>query len=151
MNKVILLGRLTAKPELRYTPQNRAYTRFSIAVNRTYTNQDGSRTADFFNVVAWERRAENVAKFFDKGSQILIEGRLQTSSYDDKDGNKRNSVDIQLDSFDFVDTKASRTQVSSQSEMPSMSMNEPIPEVNVESDPFAEFGDSVSIDDNFLE
>ena len=133
MNKVILLGRLTAKPELRYTPQNRAYTRFSIAVNRTYTNQDGSRTADFFNVVAWERRAENVAKFFDKGSQILIEGRLQTSSYDDKDGNKRNSVDIQLDSFDFVDTKASRTQVSSQSEMPSMSMNEPIPEVNVES------------------
>ena len=74
MNKVVLLGRLTAKPELRYTAQNTAYTRFSVAVNRNFTGPDGKREADFINVVAWRKQAETVAKYFDKGNLIAIEG-----------------------------------------------------------------------------
>ena len=152
MNKVVLVGRLTAKPELRYTPQNTAYTRFSVAVNRNFTSADGKREADFINVVAWRKQAETISKYFDKGNLIALEGRLQTGSYDDKDGNKRYPVDVALDNFEFVESKAAREQSSSTSSTPydyqdSVSHNE----VNVENDPFAEFGDSVSIDDNFLE
>ena len=152
MNKVVLVGRLTAKPELRYTPQNTAYTRFSVAVNRNFTSADGKREADFINVVAWRKQAETISKYFDKGNLIALEGRLQTGSYDDKDGNKRYTVDVALDNFEFVESKAAREQSSSNSSTPydyqdGVSHNE----VNVESDPFAEFGDSVSIDDNFLE
>lgn len=154
MNKVVLVGRLTAKPELRYTPQNTAYTRFSVAVNRNFTNAEGKRDADFINVVAWRKQAETISKFFDKGNLIALEGRLQTGSYDDKDGNKRYTVDVALDNFEFVESKAQRAASSNESN------NEPTPydyqapqetTVNVEEDPFAEFGDSVSIDDNFLD
>ena len=155
MNKVVLVGRLTAKPELRYTPQNTAYIRFSVAVNRNFTNADGKRDADFINVVAWRKQAETISRYFDKGNLIALEGRLQTGSYDDKDGNKRYTVDVALENFEFVESKAAREQSSGSSKY------EPTPydyqdsaprnEVNVENDPFAEFGDSVSIDDNFLE
>lgn len=150
MNKVVLVGRLTAKPELRYTPQNTAYTRFSVAVNRNFTSADGKREADFINVVAWRKQAETISKYFDKGNLIALEGRLQTGSYDDKDGNKRYTVDVALDNFEFVESKAAREQSSSSSSTP-YDFQEPMNEVNVENDPFAEFGDSVSIDDNFLE
>ena len=154
MNKVVLVGRLTAKPELRYTAQNTAYTRFSVAVNRNFTSADGKREADFINVVAWRKQAETISKYFDKGNLIALEGRLQTGSYDDKDGNKRYTVDVALDNFEFVESKAAREASTNNSN------NEPTPydyqenvpnEVSVEDDPFAEFGDSVSIDDNFLE
>jgi len=151
MNKVVLVGRLTAKPELRYTQQNTAYTRFTVAVNRSFANADGKRDADFINVVAWRKQAEIIAKFFDKGNLIALDGRIQTGNYDDKDGNKRYTMDVALENFEFVESKNAK-QASS---------NEPTPydyqsgnvqnEVNIEDDPFAEFGDSVSIDDNFLE
>ena len=150
MNKVVLVGRLTAKPELRYTAQNTAFTRFSVAVNRTFTNADGKREADFINVVAWRKQAETISKYFDKGNLIALEGRLQTGSYDDKDGNKRYTVDVALDNFEFVESKAAR-ESSSNSSTPYDYQENNMPEVNVENDPFAEFGDSVSIDDNFLE
>ena len=155
MNKVVLLGRITAKPELRYTPSNMGYTRFSVAVNRNFTNADGKRDADFINVVAWRKQAETISKFFDKGNLIALEGRLQTGSYDDKDGNKRYTVDVALDNFEFVESKAQRaasTQSDSGSEPTPYDYQEPeTSSVNVEEDPFAEFGDSVSIDDNFLD
>ncbi len=151
MNKVVLVGRLTAKPELRYTPQNTAYTRFSVAVNRTFTNADGKRDADFINVVAWRKQAETISKYFDKGNLIALEGRLQTGSYDDKDGNKRYTVDVALDNFEFVESKASRESSANTSTPYDYQNDNSMPEVNVENDPFAEFGDSVSIDDNFLE
>ena len=154
MNKVVLLGRLTAKPELRYTQQNTAFTRFTVAVNRTFTNADGKRDADFINVIAWRKQAETICKFFDKGNQICLEGRLQTGSYDDKDGNKRYTVDVALDNFEFVDSKNSRSQEdysTSQATPYDYQDSTTSNEVSVEDDPFAEFGDSVSIDDNFLE
>ena len=102
MNKVVLVGRLTAKPELRYTASNTAYTRFSVAVNRNFTNADGKRDADFINVVAWRKQAETISKFFDKGNLIALEGRLQTGSYDDKDGNKRYVTEVIVDKVELV-------------------------------------------------
>ena len=151
MNKVVLVGRLTAKPELRYTSSNTAFLRFTIAVNRNFTSADGKREADFINVVAWRKQAETISKFFDKGNLIAIEGRLQTGSYDDRDGNKRYTMDVALDNFEFVEGKNSR----STADIPE-DTNEPSPydfqdSVSVENDPFAEYGDSVSIDDDFLD
>ncbi len=150
MNKVVLVGRLTAKPELRYTSSNTAFLRFTIAVNRNFTSADGKREADFINVVAWRKQAETISKFFDKGNLIAVEGRLQTGSYDDRDGNKRYTMDVALDNFEFVEGRN-----KSQSDMSDTS-SEPSPydyqdSVNVENDPFAEYGDSVSIDDDFLD
>ena len=89
MNRVCLVGRITAKPELRYTGGNVPYTRFSLAVNRTFNNAQGEREADFINIVVWRRQAENVANYLDKGSQISVEGRIQTGSYTAQDGSKR--------------------------------------------------------------
>lgn len=105
MNKVILIGRLTAKPEYRVTNSNVGFTRFTIAVNRQFSGQDGKRDADFINVVAWRKQAETISKYFDKGSLIAIEGRLQTSSFNDNNGNKRYTVDVALDTFEFIESK----------------------------------------------
>lgn len=155
MNRVILIGRLTGKPELRYTGSNLPYARFSLAVNRAFNNAQGERQTDFINIVVWRKQAENVCNFLDKGSLVAIEGRIQTGSYDDKDGNKRYTTDVVADSVQFLESKAqSQNRVSS-------SMNEASPydyqstpvvnDINIENDPFADFGDSVSIDDNFLD
>ena len=158
MNKVELVGRLTAKPELRYTTSNTAYTRFSIAVNRNFTNAQGQREADFINVIAWRKQAETISRYFDKGNLIGIEGRIQTGSYDDKDGNKRYTFDVALDNFEFLESKSKSQGAPNDYEPTPYDYQEPPVElgdnqsgVNVENDPFAEFGDSVSIDDNFLE
>ena len=162
MNKVVLVGRLTAKPELRYTPSNVAFVRFTVAVNRPFANKDGNRDADFISVVCWRNQAEAIAKYFDKGNLISLEGRIQTGSYDDKDGNKRFTTDVALENFEFVESKNARQQSSSNSNYDYIP--EPTPydyqtnntnnnqnSVDVANDPFAEFGDSVTIDDNFLD
>ncbi len=151
MNKVCLVGRLTAKPELRYTGSNVAYTRFSLAVNRTFSNSQGQREADFINIIVWRRAAENVVNYLDKGSQVSIEGRIQTNNYTDKDGNKRTSFDVVADNVQFLDSKNSRN--NSNNDTPYDYEPEPTPSnsVDVDEDPFADFGDNVSIDDNFLD
>jgi len=146
MNKVMLVGRLTAKPELRYTSSNTAMVRFSVAVNRPFTNAEGKREADFINVVAWRKQAETISKFFDKGSLISIEGRLQNGSYDDKDGNKRYTMDVVLENFEFVEGRKDASTASTDSPYDYQDSG-----VSVSDDPFAEYGDSVSIDDSFLD
>ena len=106
MNKVILGGRMTHDPELKQTQSGIACLRFSIAVNRRgkKDDQNSQPTADFINCVAWRQAAENIAKFFRKGSCIMIVGSIQTGSYE-KDGVKRNTTDIVVDEFYFVDGK----------------------------------------------
>lgn len=150
MNKVCLVGRLTAKPELRYTGSNVAYTRFSVAINRTFNNAQGQREADFINVIVWRRAAENIANYLDKGSLVSIEGRIQTGSYTDKDGNKRTSFDVVADSVQFLDSRKQAEARSSES-TPYDYQEAPANNVNIDEDPFADFGDNVSIDDNFLD
>ena len=103
MNKVILMGNLTRDPEVRYTPSGKAYARMGIAINRRFS-KDKEQT-DFFNLVAWDKTAEFCGKYFQKGSRALIEGRLQTSSYENKEGVKVNSVDIVVENIEFADSK----------------------------------------------
>ena len=107
MNKVILLGRLVADPETRYTQSNIAMTRFKLAVNRQGKKEDGQPTADFFQITAWRSTAEFVQKYFSKGQQVLIEGYLRNNQYTDKDGNKRYSDDIHATQVYFADSKRS--------------------------------------------
>ena len=149
MNRVMLIGRLTAKPELRYTSSNVPFARFSVAVNRTFSNAQGQRETDFINVIVWRKQAENTCNYLDKGSLVSIEGRLQTGSYDDKDGNKRYTMDVVADSVQFLESKSQSQARANSSDSPYDYQD--TPDVNVSDDPFADFGDSVSIDDNFLD
>ena len=156
MNRVMLIGRLTAKPELRYTGSNIPYARFSIAINRTFSNSQGQRETDFINIIIWRKQAENVCNFLDKGSLVSVEGRLQTITYDDKDGNKRYSMDVVADSVQFLESKSqSQNRQNSSYNEPSVTpydyQDMPMNDVSVDNDPFADFGDSVSIDDSFLD
>ena len=149
----MLIGRLTAKPELRYTGSNIPYARFSVAINRTFSNSQGQRETDFINVIIWRKQAENVCNFLDKGSLVSVEGRLQSNSYDDKDGNKRYSLDVVADNVQFLESKSQsqNRQNSNPSVTPYDYQDVPMNDVNVDNDPFADFGDSVSIDDSFLD
>lgn len=151
MNRVMLIGRLTAKPELRYTNANVPFARFTIAVNRQFNNQDGNREADFINIIAWRKQAEVICNYFDKGNQIAIEGRIQTGSYDDKDGNKRYTTDVVLDQFHFIESRAQRENGASNNNVTPYDYQDTNNSVDIDNDPFADFGDSVSIDDNFLD
>lgn len=101
MNKVFLMGNLTKDPEIRYTQSGKACLRFAIGVTKPVKNQDGKYEADFFNIVAWEKTAELIARYCAKGSKILIEGRLQTSSYE-KNGEKKISTEISAERIEFA-------------------------------------------------
>lgn len=112
INRVVLVGRLTKDPELRYTSGNIAYTRFTVAINRPYSSPNGEREADFIQCIAWRRQAEIVARFVNKGSLVGVEGRIQTGSYDDKDGIRKYTTDIVCDSVQFLEPKGDQTDTS---------------------------------------
>ena len=105
MNKVILVGNLTRDPELTETPNGVAVCRFSIAVSRDYANSDGTRETDFFNITVWRGRAENCGKYLKKGNKVAVVGSLQTRSYEDKDGIKRNVTDVVANEVEFLTPK----------------------------------------------
>lgn len=105
INRTVLTGRLTRDPELKSASSGISVTQFTLAVNRQYTNQDGSRSADFISCVAWRKTAENINKFFKKGSLIGIDGRIQTRSYDDKNGHKVYVTEVVVDNFSFLTSK----------------------------------------------
>ena len=109
MNKVILIGRLVRRPELKYTGSNKAVCDFSIAVNRNYTNDEGEREADFINCQVWNKQAENLCKYQDKGNQIAVDGNLRVQSYDDKDGNKRYSTFVLVNNIEYLESKKNDT------------------------------------------
>lgn len=105
INRTVLVGRLTKDPELRYTSSNIAFARFTLAVNRTFAGPNGEREADFIQCIAWRKQAENLARFVHKGSLIGVEGRIQTGSYDDKDGTRKYTTDVVADSVQFLEPK----------------------------------------------
>lgn len=105
INRVVLVGRLTKDPELRYTPNGIASCRFQVAVNRTFQNQQGEREADFISCVAWRKQAENLANYIRKGGLIGLEGRIQTGSYEGQDGKRVYSTDVVADSIQFLEPK----------------------------------------------
>ena len=105
LNKVIIMGRLVKDPELRRTQSGTAVTSFRIAVDRDFKSQDGSKQADFFDVVAWRNTAEFVSKYFTKGRMAVVEGRLQIRDWTDRDGGKRRSAEVVADNVYFGDSK----------------------------------------------
>ena len=106
INRVVLVGRLTKDPELRYTPSGVPTCRFTLAVNRTFSNQQGDREADFINCVVWRKQAENTANFLKKGSLAGVEGRIQTGSYEGQDGKRVYTTDVVCDSIQFLEPKS---------------------------------------------
>ena len=109
LNKIIIMGRLVKDPELRRTQSGTAVTSFRIAVDRDFKSQDGSKQADFFDVVAWRSTAEFVSKYFTKGRMAVVEGRLQLRDWKDKDGNNRRSAEVVADHVYFGDSKRSES------------------------------------------
>lgn len=162
MNKAILIGRLTRDPELRSTPAGRNVCQFSIAVNRTFTNANGDREADFINCVVWDKQAENLVKYQKKGNQIAVDGRIQTRNYEDKDGKRVYVTEILANNISFLDSKGSSAGNSNSfnnfNNLPeppiernsNVASMPDIETVSVEKDPFEAFGDSIEISDNDL-
>ena len=159
MNKVFLVGRLTRDPELRYTASNLATVRTAIAVDRQFVRDGEERGADFINIVAFGQRAETMKKYLTKGSQIAVDGRIQTGSYDGQDGKKVYTTDVIIDNFQFLDTKASRN-LDNAFESNTGSSDNTTPynfpsEDNGSSgsdgqDPFADFGAKIEVGDSEL-
>lgn len=106
INRVVLVGRLTKDPELRITPSGIPVARFTLAVNRPFTNQQGEREADFINCVVWRKQAENVANYLKKGSLAGVDGRLQTGSYDGQDGKRVFFTEVVCDSVQFLEPRS---------------------------------------------
>lgn len=107
INKIILMGRLTADPELRQTQNGISVVKFTVAVNRQFADkQTGERQADFINVTAWRTTADFVAKYFHKGSMIIVEGSLRNNNYTDQNGVKHYSMIVQADSVNFGESKS---------------------------------------------
>ncbi|MDN8729350.1 single-stranded DNA-binding protein, partial [Staphylococcus aureus] len=114
LNRVVLVGRLTKDPELRSTPNGVNVGTFTLAVNRTFTNAQGEREADFINVVVFKKQAENVKNYLSKGSLAGVDGRLQTRSYDNKEGRRVFVTEVVADSVQFLEPKNNNKQNNQQ-------------------------------------
>lgn len=114
INNVTLVGRLTKDPELRYTPSGVATARFTIAVNRTFTNQQGEREADFIQCIAWRKAAENLANYMKKGNLVGVTGRIQTGSFEGQDGKRVYTTDVVTESIQFLEPKGNSGQQGGQ-------------------------------------
>lgn len=107
MNKIVLTGRLTANPELRYTANNTAVTSFTLAVDRNFKNEDGNKEADFINIVAWNKKAELIHQYLKKGDRVGISGRLQVRKYQNERGENRYVTEVVADEVEFLNSKKS--------------------------------------------
>lgn len=141
INRVVLVGRLTKDPDLRYTPNGVAVCTFTLAVNRPFTNQQGDRDADFINCVAWRGTAENLANYQKKGNLIGIDGRIQTRSYEGNDGKRRYVTEVIAESVQFLEPKKDEI-TKQQSQQKSRMTGEP--------DSFFDDSEPINIDDSDL-
>lgn len=112
MNVTVLMGRLTADPELKHTPNNVAVTSFTLAVDRAYVKQGAQRESDFIGIVAWRSTAEFICKYFRKGQMMAVQGQIQTRSYTDKDGNKRKAFEVVAENVSFCGSKSSESRTA---------------------------------------
>ena len=126
LNKAILMGRLTRDPELRFTQNKAAVASFTLAVNRDKKGSNGEQVGDFIDCVAWGRMGEFVKQWFTKGMLAIVIGRIQSRNWEDKNGNKRTTIEINAEDVSFGETKKARGLKSSP---------------NIESDDFTELGD----------
>lgn len=113
MNKIVLLGRLIKDPELRQTENgDKTYTKFIIAVERSFKSIDGTRQCDLIPVMIWGKKAEIICKYMKKGNCITLSGRLRTGSYEDKDGNKKYIAEVIAEDFKFVGNRKEQNEVA---------------------------------------
>lgn len=117
LNRVLLIGRLTRDPGLRYTPSGTPVSDLGLAVNRNYTAQDGTRKEEtcFLDIVVWGRQAENCHKFLSKGRQIFVEGRLKMDTWENKEGQRRSKIQVVADTIQFLDGPSSKSSGDSDS------------------------------------
>ncbi|RCW64557.1 single-stranded DNA-binding protein [Saliterribacillus persicus] len=163
LNRVVLVGRLTKDPDLRYTPSGVAVANFTLAVNRPFSNQQGEREADFINCVVWRRPAENLANYMKKGSMVGVDGRVQTRSFDNQEGNRVFITEIVADSVQFLETKGATSGGQSggqgsqgynnpnqNQQNPSQNQNQNNSNNNNNQDPFKDSGEPIDISDDDL-
>ncbi|HKM17861.1 MAG: single-stranded DNA-binding protein [Firmicutes bacterium] len=112
LNRIILIGRLVADPQLRYTQSGVAVTSFTIAVDRSFSSQNGERETDFIDIVTWRKLAETCANHLNKGRLVAVEGRLQIRSYDDRDGIRRKAAEVVADQVQFLDWPSRKPEES---------------------------------------
>ena len=143
MNRVVLVGRLTKDPELRTTSSGISQTRFTLAVNRRGTGENGQREADFISCVAWRGTAEAIAKYLKKGRELAVEGRIQTGSYDAQDGTKRYTTDVVVDNFTFIGSGSG----ANTSDIDNGPSND-IATTDISKDPYEDFGEVALSDDD---
>ena len=145
LNRIIVMGRLTRDPELRYTQGAEPIARvhFSLAVNRNYAKKDGEKETDFFDIEAWRQKAEFVSKYFKKGQLVCVEGRLRRDDWTDKEGNKRTTYKIVADNCYFAESKkqANDGQDAGQNSQQNGAMPDDF-------DPFDDFGGMPELDDD---
>lgn len=140
LNRVILIGRLTHDPELRYTPSGVAVASFSLAVNRPFTNQQGERETDFIDIVVWRQLAETCAQYLRKGRLVAVEGRLQIRTFENQEGRRVKVAEVVADNVRFLESSAA---VQGGRTDDSLGASEQRP-ARFDDDPFA--GDSQPID-----
>lgn len=152
INRVVLVGRITKDPELRYTQSNIAYVQFTVAVNRQFTNQQGEREADFISCIVWRAQAENLAKFIRKGSLLGIEGRIETRSYDDQDGTKKYVTNVVCDSIQFLESKGTQSDQPNDfaRQQPRMNEQKPTRQPKENTNPFENIDSHLDISNDDL-
>jgi single-strand DNA-binding protein len=148
LNRVVLVGRLTKDPELKYTPNGIAVANFTLAVNRPFSNQQREREADFINCVVWRKPAENVSNFLKKGSLAGVDGRLQTRSYENNQGQRVYVTEVMCESVQFLEPKNSNGNRSQSNEQQQYKYQQQSNK-NYD-DPFANNGTPIDISDDDL-
>lgn len=149
MNKAFLVGHLTKDPELKYLSNNTAVATFTIAVNRTFSNQNGEREADFINIVVWRKPAENVKKYLSKGSLVGIDGRIQTRTYDNQEGKKVYLTEVVADNVQFLGPKGQKENNNiSPKDFSGFEDQMPPVSTNIGDEPFADFGETVELSED---
>ncbi|MCA0980209.1 single-stranded DNA-binding protein [Exiguobacterium aestuarii] len=143
INRVVLVGRLTRDPEMRYTQSGIAVARFTLACDRPFGGQDGKKETDFIDCTVWRKQAENVAQYLKKGNMAGVDGRLQISSYEGQDGQKRQRAEVVADSVRFLELKG-----QGKSSAPSQPRQE-TPQSNFTNDPFSG-GGKIDLSDDDL-
>ncbi|MTD42488.1 single-stranded DNA-binding protein [Erwinia sp. CPCC 100877] len=113
INNVVLVGRLTKDPDLRYTSSGSAVATFTLAVNRNFTNQEGNREADFINCVIWRKPAETMANYARKGTLLGVTGRIQTRNYENQQGNRVYITEVVCENFQLLESKGTRNNADS--------------------------------------
>ncbi len=156
LNRIVLIGRLTQDPELRYTSTGTAVASFSLAVDRNRTNPSGERETDFINIVVWQKQAENCAQYLHKGRMAAVDGRLQIRTYENREGQKVRIAEVVAETVRFLDRgDASQSGASGMPQQnpgytPNRQKPEPAKPARYEDDPFADDSQMIDISDDDL-